>query len=104
MKKMLKILSVGILFFGLSSAFVGAPINNTCILDEKYQPRWGDVLENERADFVKAIWEDGIIQDFHVVIENCEVVEFYSSSKRFKMNYSEYQRRNNKVMENINKW
>lgn len=77
-----------------------------CGLDEKYIPRGVVPYSGENHDFVKAIWEDGYLQDWHIVIKDCEVTEFYESSKKYKVEYEYYIERHNKVMKLIKdrKW
>ena len=62
-----------------------------CNIETKYLPKdfsgerfkYMDVYKDERHDFIKAIIENNTIQDWHIVIEDCQVKEFYESSKKF---------------------
>lgn len=72
-----------------------------CNLSEKYLPRNSKVLEGERVDFIKAIWENETIQDWHIVIDDCEAIEFYPSSKIFYMPYEHYIKIHNRIINNM---
>lgn len=63
-----------------------------CNIDSKYLPGKVDVYSGERHDFLKAIWEDGIVQDYHIIIKDCKIEKFNPSSKKFNMPKEEYLR------------
>lgn len=96
----LPLLALIVGWFIVELAFAQDEKPTICIeIDEKYLPRTSEVYEGERADFLKAIWEDDKIQDFHIVINDCEVIEFYPSSKVYLMSWEDYQKINNRIME-----